>query len=30
VVRSMAMSDHCRWVSTPRWRRTSANVTSMA
>src|SRR3982750_3487374 len=29
VVRSMALSDHCRWVSTPRWRRTSAKVTSI-
>jgi hypothetical protein len=29
VVRSMAGSDDCRWVSTPRWRRTSAKVTSM-
>ena len=25
---AMANSDHCRWVSTPRCRRTSANVTS--
>ena len=28
VVRAMARSDHWRCVSTPRWRRTSANVTS--
>ena len=28
VVRAMARSDHWRWVSTPGWRRTSANVTS--
>src|ERR687894_2028044 len=24
VVRAIALSDHCRWVSTPRWSRTSA------
>src|SRR6516225_2163512 len=28
VVRRIALSDHWRWVSTPRWARTSANVTS--
>ncbi len=28
VVRAMALSDHCRWVSTPRWSRTSRKVTS--
>ena len=28
VVRAMARSDHCRWVSTPRWARVSWNVTS--
>ena len=27
VVRAMAWSDHCRWVSTPRWARTSSKVT---
>jgi hypothetical protein len=29
VVRAIAGSEHCRWVSTPRWRRTSAKVTSI-
>jgi len=29
VVRSMARSDHWRWVSKPRWARTSSKVTSM-
>src|SRR3954467_96881 len=28
VVRRMARSDHWRWVSTPRWARHSAKVTS--
>src|SRR4051812_48070175 len=28
VVRAMARSDHWRWVSTPRWSRTSRKVTS--
>ena len=28
-MRAIAGSDHCRWVSTPRWRRTSAKVTSI-
>ncbi len=28
MVRSIALSDHWRWVSTPRWARTSENVTS--
>src|ERR1700751_3647164 len=28
VVRRIALSDHWRWVLTPRWARTSANVTS--
>src|SRR5829696_8503367 len=28
VVRAMARSDHWRWLSTPRWRRTPAKVTS--
>jgi hypothetical protein len=27
-VRSMARSDHCRWVSTPRWARLSSKVVS--
>src|SRR5512135_3157927 len=28
VVRAMALSTHCRWVSTPRWARASSKVTS--
>src|SRR5215212_8431623 len=28
VVRAIALSDHCRWLSTPRWSRTSRKVTS--
>src|SRR3954470_4406178 len=28
VVRAIAWSDHCRWLSTPRWSRTSRKVTS--
>jgi uncharacterized membrane protein YfcA len=28
VVRAIARSDHWRWVSTPRWSRTSRNATS--
>jgi len=28
AVRAMARPDRCRWVSTPRWARTSSNVTS--
>ena len=30
VVRAIAGSDHWRWVSTPRWRRTSASRASVA